>query len=397
MATGVDDWIGLRVARYRDLAGMTQRELADRVGVTQPYISQLENGTRAVATRALLIALAEALGVATTDLTATPPAARSEPERVVHEVVPYVRAALDGAEDVEPVPVAQLAADVDAMMRARMACDYPALARLLAPVLARTLALAETEDGPALGLFARACVTEALALRPLGYVDLATRLAERGQWAAAQADDLSAQAAAEYARAQSSLSGGVRGLRARSLTLATRAADTLQGHDGDEARSWYVMLHLQAGLAAATLGRDDDAMAHIDEAAEVVARVGSDPWRMDVNASNVGVWRVAAALEGGDPGRAPEYARRIDTTKLRTVQRRAHLLTHTAHALYLSGDHEAATRAFLEADRVAEAEVRGRPRVREIVGQMVRDARRRAGSEELRDLARKVGVDPLAE
>lgn len=64
------DWIGLRVARWRDVAGMTQQELADRVGVSAAYISMIEHGRRAVTKRSLLISLATALGVRVEDLIA---------------------------------------------------------------------------------------------------------------------------------------------------------------------------------------------------------------------------------------------------------------------------------------------------------------------------------------
>ena len=50
--------------------------------------------------------------------------AESEPERVVHDAVPHVRAALDGAAEFEPLDPGALALDIDQMMAARMACDY---------------------------------------------------------------------------------------------------------------------------------------------------------------------------------------------------------------------------------------------------------------------------------
>ncbi|MFP5372408.1 MAG: XRE family transcriptional regulator, partial [Actinomycetes bacterium] len=273
-----------------------------------------------------------------------------------------------------------------------MACDYPALAELMAPTIARTLAATEAGDVDARQLLARTVFTASMVLRPLGYVDLATRLAERAQWAAAGADDPAAVAAAEFALAQTALTSG---LRARSLTLASRAADAIQGDTTEAGRAWYALLHLQAGLASAALGDTDDAAGHLDEADAVAALVTGDPWRMDLSPANAGVWRVAAVLEGNDPGRAVELARGVDRYTLRTTQRQAHLHTFVARALYLTGDHNGATRAYLEADRLAPAEIRGRGSVQEIVGQMIRDARRQAGSDDLRDLAVRVGVDPL--
>ena len=52
-------------------------------------------------------------------------------------------------------------------------------------------------------------------------------------------------------------------------------------------------------------------------------------------------------------------------------------------------------KTLLAADDLAPAEVRSRPSVREIVGQMVRDSRTRGGSEDLRTLAARVRIDPL--
>jgi len=37
-------WHRYRAARWRDTAGMTQQQLADRVGKTRAYISLIENG-----------------------------------------------------------------------------------------------------------------------------------------------------------------------------------------------------------------------------------------------------------------------------------------------------------------------------------------------------------------
>lgn len=48
--------------RYRDAAGLSQQELADRVGISKSYISSLELGYRAPNLN-LLVKIAQSLGV----------------------------------------------------------------------------------------------------------------------------------------------------------------------------------------------------------------------------------------------------------------------------------------------------------------------------------------------
>jgi len=52
----------LRIKEIRRKLGMTQDALAEKVGSTKGYISQLENGNRDINSR-LLVKLSEALGV----------------------------------------------------------------------------------------------------------------------------------------------------------------------------------------------------------------------------------------------------------------------------------------------------------------------------------------------
>lgn len=47
---GRSEWIGFRVACWRDVAGMTQQELADRVQISREHLSRIENGHKAVTT-----------------------------------------------------------------------------------------------------------------------------------------------------------------------------------------------------------------------------------------------------------------------------------------------------------------------------------------------------------
>ncbi|WP_405107638.1 helix-turn-helix domain-containing protein [Micromonospora sp. NBC_01405] len=388
------DYIGLRVASWRDAAGMTQQQLADRVGVTASYISMIESGRRPVTKRSRLIALASALGVSVTDLTGQPHPPRSEDDLAIYATVPSLRGALDDDPEApgHSLDPAVLRASVGQAMAARMACDYKALARLLPGLVGATRQLTDSghPDGPR--LFVRAAVTTVLAIKPFGYIDLAARYAERAELAATFAGPAEVAAAA-FAAAQSALSSGTHGGRRRSLAVATSAAERLGDTGDDEALTWYGMLHLHSAMSAASLGTGDPD-GHLAEAENAARRAGSDPWRMEFTPANCGIWRVGVAVENGSPERAPEQARRVDRSQVRTPNRRCRLHLDAGRGWYAAGDQDRAVLAFLEADNASPAELRSRPSVREIVGQMVRDARRR-GSPELRDLAIRIGIDPL--
>jgi len=396
-----NDSIGLRVARWRDIAGLTQQDLADRIGITAAYVSMIENGARAVTKRSLLIDLAKALGVSVTDLTGQPDSPRTKSELALYSAVPALRAALDDdPTDTSPIDPERLAVDVDRAMAARMACDYQTLVELMPATVAQTRQLANSggdNERVGLALFVRTAVHTALTIKPFGYVDLAARLTERAAHAARLLGNPVETAAVQYAAAQVTLATGTPNARARSLRTCQQAAVDLGDTGDDDALTWYGMLHLHAALSAASLGRSGDVDTHLAEASAAAARVsGADRWRMEFGLPNVGIWRVGVALENGEPERAPVYARQVDRSQIRTVQRRARLHIDTGRGLYLADDPDGAVRQFLEADRLAAAELRARPAVREIVGQMVRDARGR-GSSEMRELAVRLRIDPLAD
>lgn len=373
---------------------MTQHELADRVGVSHPYISMIEGGKRPVTKRSLLIELASALGVSVTDLTGQPQQPRSRDDLAIYAAVPMLRGALDDDPEIDQVPdPAAVAAAVDRAMGARMACDYPTLAGLLPGVVAdaRRLVDAGHRAGPA--LFVRAAVTACLTIKPFGYVDLSARYSERAQLVAAQSIDPADAAAAAYAAAQTALSSGTVGGRRRSLATSVTATEQLGDGGTDAELTWYGMLHLQAALSSASLGTGDVA-GHLAEASAAANRVSSDPWRVEFTPANVGIWRVGIAVENGEPERAPQYARHVDRAQIRSANRRCRLHIDAGRGWYAAGDSARAVRSFLEADEASQAELRSRPSVRELTGQMVRDARRK-GSDELRELAVRLGIDPL--
>lgn len=374
---------------------MTQQELADRVGVTAAYISMIENGKRAVTKRSLVIALASALGVRVEDITAQPVPPRDRVALAIYSAAPAVRRALTEDPDGPPPDANHVARQVDAAMRARASCDYLTLAKLLPGVIADVRRLAEESvtNRVGLSLMVRAGVTGALPLRDLGHVDLAARLADHAEKAAVMLGEPVELAAVAYVVGQVALTAGA---QRKSFSAASRAADAIGDSAGGDLAAWAGMLRLHAALSAASLGRADEAAAHWQAAGEAVVRAdGADSWLVEATPANVALWRVAIALENGEPDRAPEYARRVDRSALRLPGRRARLHIDAGRGLFLAGRPDEAVQHFLMADKFSSFDVRPRPEVREIVSQMVRDARGR-GSNELRNLAVRAGVDPLA-
>lgn len=400
--------IGVAVARWRVLRGMSQTALAQalaaELGRPEPYtkqfISLVENGSSAVDKRSMLIALARALGVAVTDLTGQPYPATDRSDVLGFQVAHSVRAALDDADEpVPPRPHEQLRHAADRAMIARMACDLTSIGGHLPDLLTDTrMRYFGQGDERAGQLLVRAAVTGSLALKPAGFIDLAVRLAELADLVAGQLGDPVCIAAAKFARAQCSLASGA---RRRSYEIVTDAMAVLDGpvsstptrmHD---TFAWLAMLNLHAALTAASLHREDDAQAHLGQAGELARRVQGDPWWMEATEANCRLWAVGVALENGDAGRAPELARRVNVTELRTPQRQARLFLDTARGLHALGRRDDAVRTLLAADERAPGDLRQRATAVEMVGEMVRAAPARGGSAALTELARRVGVSAV--
>lgn len=74
--------IGLRILRRRQELGLTQKDLAEAVGMQAANIGQMEHGERNLTIRTLC-KLADALGVTLAELTAGPSSAaeKAEPKR----------------------------------------------------------------------------------------------------------------------------------------------------------------------------------------------------------------------------------------------------------------------------------------------------------------------------
>lgn len=396
--TEVDRYIGQQVATYRRVRGMTQKELADLVGIHRSAIAQYETGHRALDSRELLYGLAEALQVSVADLTDHQQDKINPSVIAFHAQVPRIEAALmsSGRTDdrSEPAAVDQLVMDSQRVLRVRMANDYTNLGRMLPPLITdlyrRTTMGDERDQIRAWQALTRATFATALATKGLGYTSLGWVAARAAQEAAEASGDLGGIAAAAFAQAQVLLStpGSVHA----ALHHATTAADRLQGDlRTPEDLELYGMLHLQAALTSAAVGHDP--ATHLAEATEVVPRSGEGrAFELDFGRENVTVWRMSVANERRRGAEALAVAGEIDPEGIRTNDRRSRYFIEVGRALAAKNDYNAAMRALLRAEHASPQQVRSRTLVRELVGYMIRRARKELVAGELGKLAQRVGA-----
>jgi tetratricopeptide (TPR) repeat protein len=353
----------------------------------------------------LLERLASALRVAPSELAGTPYLPPTSASSEAHSSIEPIRAALADYELGEPVggeplPWPILCERLTKASGLRPAANYAALGELL-PGLIRALHLSLT--GPhrrdaLIGLVD--CYSDAQALaKNLGAADLAQIAARHVRDAATALSGPEWSGLAAWARAQAIGSGS----RDRALEVASRAADDIAGElDRPEVAEVYGSLHLVAALASTTLGRRDDAAAHLQEAADIAARPGvgksgvgdSGFGRLVFHTGNVEVWRTTLSVEAGEGGRAVEMARAVDPSLVPTwPSRRAAWWMDIGRGLAMErGTRDEAVRAFRHAEEIAPQRVRANPFVREVVTDLLRRARRDAGGRELRGLAYRMGV-----
>ena len=114
---------------------------------------------------------------------------------------------------------------------------------------------------------------------------------------------------------------------------------------------------------------------------------------MHFGAANWSVWRVAVGVELEEGPQVAEHARRVDVSVLPAAERRGMFYADLARGL--AQDRSTRDRAVLmlrQAEEIAPQRVRTHPYVREMVVDLIRQARRDAVGVELRGVAHRMGI-----
>ncbi|GLW35043.1 transcriptional regulator [Actinoplanes regularis] len=357
--------------------------LADLAGMSQPYLSQIETGTRPVERRATLVALAGALDVSIADLTRQPGDPTDPVRAAAAAHVPAIREALVRREVGE---LEEPHHEVRQLMEAGGAYDFATAAPMLPNLL----------GGLRGGDLVQVAHVGTYTLKHLGYTDLARDAARLAVAEARELGDPAWIGIAEFVRILA-MPPEMPGAPTRH---AQRVADEIQPHIGDpQARQAYGMLHLHAALRAAVDRRSDVALDHLREAGEAAQSLGEPEdlglARFAFGPTNVGFWTVSVQLELGEPRLAIETSELVAPGWIPLANRQAPYFADVATALAQVGrDHEAIA-AFLRAEAVGPQWVRLRPTVRDTIGSIIRRTKRNALTKQMRSAAVAVNLRQL--
>lgn len=398
-------FVGRQVRVIRARRGISQQVLADRIGVSRGAIAKYENGERPVDSRKVLYALAQALGVTVGDLTGQEQDRLDPSAQGFHASIPAVEIALwtrgNTTATADPRTLRELAAMTVKAAALRHACDYASLGPILAPML--NDCYRHIRDGTegdrenAWDVLAAAAYTTAAALKARGYTALAWTAMQEVERAADQSNGTAALAAAGFTRSQILLS------RPDSLPAALEYAQQAASRLEPQVRTvgeveMYGMLHLQSALVSAALGGDP--AAHLAEATEQARRLASTPTggslvrNVTFGPENVGLWEMSVAMERRESGRVLGLAAGLDPESITVHGRRAQYFVEIGRAHALDRDYTRSLHALLRAEHLAPQQVRTMTVVRELVGHMMRKARRDLTAGDLGRFAKRCGVSP---
>ncbi|SDD55819.1 helix-turn-helix transcriptional regulator [Actinokineospora iranica] len=397
------------VKRLRKEAGLSQPELASRVGYTRQYVSLAERPNKNLPSLDLICALDEALS-AGGRLTSLRERAKEErrgrrieatwkaplpvhpisdrrrhhspASSVAPAAVPAImelRDALtdygfDGARASEPMEIRDLKRDLkftfDSYQQSRFTIAASRVCALLSD--ARTLAREQDADsGEVHAVLALSYQAAASVLIKYGEPDLAWIASERGMNAAVKAGDLTVHGSLMRSVAFSMLATG----RFESaMRLVESGARFLEQDIGTNRTilSVYGMLFLAGAMAAARFGDAGKTAEYLEEADSMAWRLGHDAndlWTA-FGPTNVAIHRVNTAAELGDMDAVLSSTVPVLASSI-PVERKVRYLLDVARAHALTGNRNEALTTVIKAERMAPEQVRQHHLTEKVVTAMV--------------------------
>lgn len=391
--------IGERIRIYRRRRGLSQRELAELVGRSESWLSQVERGIRSVDRLSVLIDIARVLKTDVETLAGHrfSLAPNGQPEL---DGVEEIRAALSaypglGLSQVAAGDLDEIARLTTEVHRRYQAADYGAAASILPSLIATSDARVAESSGAerfrALTVQNQVYVAAAKLVTKIGDGQLAWIAADRAVNAALQAESETLKAAAAYQVACAFLKLD-QVERAEQIAMATAENFT---DDSPLGLSYQGALFLIGSVIAGRRSDRAEATDRLRRARYLADALGEDGnygWTA-FGPTNVAIHQVSAAAELGDAKQAINLAEAIETDSLPEglKSRRAQVHIDTAWAYSQHREDAAVVVNLLEAERVAPQALRYNVIVRELLREMLKRERRSA-TPGLRPLAKRAGV-----
>ena len=386
--------MGRTLRQIRNARGKSLKVIADRAGISAGYLSRLESGERALDRRSLIVALANALEVAPSEITGTALEVPGdlEEDRALRDVRLALLSVGMGQPHGEVLPVEALTPRVTEILEAQRLCDY-ALVGAKLPTLIHDLHAtlkAGRDDREVLRLLVLTHVQGTQAwLSDIGAsLDLAWQACTLAQRAAERLEDALYSSVAAFGTAFGLLGAG--GFDLASQTLA--AVDP--GTDTSEAMQVSGMLTLTSSLVLAAQGDTTERAAALDHAANLAEHTGEGNalW-FGFGPSNVGVWRMSVALEAGEHAEAAKIAETVNADALPSPTRRSAYYREYGRALArLPRQRDTAVMMLRQAELISPARIHRHPFMRSVLAELLARAKHDAVGRELRGMAYRAGL-----
>lgn len=388
-----DDGMGRALRRIRHARGKSLAVVAGLAGISTSYLSRLESGERALDRRSLIIALANALEVAPSEITrnAVGVSGELEEDRSLGDVRLSLLQASIGEPGGEIVPVDVLISRAKDILEAQRRCEY-ALVGAQLPGLVRDLhtsLLAGRDDRELLELSVLTHVQGTQAwLSDIGAgSDLAWQASVLARRAAERLDDPLFGAVSAFGTSFGLIAAG--GFDSARSLLTTAEPGTAT----PEATQVTGMLTLTHALVSAAQGNTAERHAALGQADELAARTGdANAMWLGFGPSNVGIWRMSVALESGEHHEAAAIAETVNPRALSPTRQAAYYREYGRALARIPRRQTEAVLMLRRAEKISPARIHRHPFMRAVLAELLARAKKDAVGRELRGMAYRSGL-----
>jgi transcriptional regulator with XRE-family HTH domain len=386
--------IGRRLRLIRNSRKKGLRVIAGLAGMSKSKLSLIERGEIALDSRSDIVALANALQISPSELVRLPVPAPGNgdaeaAEGEVRKALTAVSRNRPGGQvfplDVLRLRVRELLVTLRQCRLAEVGAALPALVRDLHTSIAAGRDVAELLD---LAVLLHTQGSHSW-LRVIGAgVDLRSLATLVARQAAEHRDEPTTVGLAVFG-------DGLVMLAAGDFDLARAELDSVAvPMNSPESMQLAGMLALCRSLVAAADKRSADVDAALRYAGELAQRTGEgNAYSMGFGPTNVGLWRMAAALEAKDYERVVTIAESLDPRVHPNRSRQAAYWIDYGRALArLRRRQDNAVIAFHRAEVISPLHTVRNPFVREVLGELLVRSRRDAVGRELRGMAYRAGL-----